>query len=137
MSDASGLDFEREVTELESQITAIERQTVRSDEIESRLRELRLARVESLRRTYANLNSWQTVQVARHKNRPYTRDYLNLVFDEFVELHGDKFFGDDRAVLAGFAKLDRFKVGNRSSKGADLQRAGGMSFRVCPSRRVS
>lgn len=110
MSDASGLDFEREVTELESQITAIERQTVRSDEIESRLRELRLARVESLRRTYGNLNSWQTVQVARHKNRPYTRDYLNLVFDEFVELHGDKFFGDDRAMLAGFAKLDRFKV---------------------------
>lgn len=110
MSDASGLDFEREVTELESQITAIERQTVRSDEIEGRLRELRLARVESLRKTYANLNSWQTVQVARHKNRPYTRDYLNLVFDEFVELHGDKFFGDDRAILAGFAKLDRFKV---------------------------
>lgn len=110
MSDASGLDFERDVTELEAQITSIERQTIRSDEIEGRLRELRLARVESLRKTYATLNSWQTVQVARHKNRPYTRDYLNLVFDEFVELHGDKFFGDDRAMLAGFAKLDRFKV---------------------------
>jgi acetyl-CoA carboxylase carboxyl transferase subunit alpha len=110
MSDATGLDFERDVTELEDQITAIERQTVRSEDVEWRLRELRLARVERLRETYASLNSWQTVQVARHKNRPYTRDYLNLVFDEFVELHGDKFFGDDRAMLAGFAKLDRFKV---------------------------
>lgn len=110
MGDANGLDFERDVTELEAQITAIERQTVRSEDVEWRLRELRLARVERLRETYASLNSWQTVQVARHKNRPYTRDYLNLVFDEFVELHGDKFFGDDRAMLAGFAKLDRFKV---------------------------
>ncbi len=104
------LDFERDVTELENQIAAIERQTRRDDEEESRLRDLRLARVEKLRETYANLSSWQTVQVARHKNRPYTKDYLHLAFDEFVELHGDKFFGDDRAMLSGFAKIDRFKV---------------------------
>jgi acetyl-CoA carboxylase carboxyl transferase subunit alpha len=71
---------------------------------------LRLDLVKQLRETYGSLDAWQTVQVARHKNRPYTRDYLNLAFDEFVELHGDKFFGDDRAMLAGFAKLDRFKV---------------------------
>lgn len=110
MSDLNGLDFEREVSELDAQIAAIERQTVRSEEAECRLRELRLARVERLRESYASLSSWQTVQVARHKNRPYTRDYLNLVFDDFFELHGDKFFGDDRAMLTGFAKLDRFKV---------------------------
>jgi acetyl-CoA carboxylase carboxyl transferase subunit alpha len=69
-----------------------------------------LALVKQLRQTYGSLDAWQTVQVARHKHRPYTRDYLNLAFDEFVELHGDKHFGDDRAMLAGFAKLDRFKV---------------------------
>jgi acetyl-CoA carboxylase carboxyl transferase subunit alpha len=50
------------------------------------------------------------VQVARHKNRPYTSDYLNLAFEEFVELHGDRRFGDDRAILTGFAKLDQFKI---------------------------
>lgn len=110
MLDSTGLDFERDIVELEAQIAVIERQTIRSDELEYRLRDLRVARVEKLRETYNNLSSWQTVQVARHKNRPYTRDYLNLAFDEFVELHGDKFFGDDRAMLAGFAKLDRFKV---------------------------
>jgi acetyl-CoA carboxylase carboxyl transferase subunit alpha len=55
---------------------------------------------------YDDLSPWETVQVARHQNRPYTRDYLSLVFDEFVELHGDRKFGDDRAMLAGFAKLD-------------------------------
>lgn len=110
MSAGQGLDFEQDVTELEERIAAIERQTQRSDAEEAELRELRLARVDRLKEIYANLSSWQTVQVARHKNRPYTRDYLNLAFDEFVELHGDKFYGDDRAMLSGFAKLDRFKV---------------------------
>jgi len=110
MDSGSGLDFERHITELEQQIGTIERQTQRSDEDEVTLRALRLSRIEQLRKVYSNLTPWQTVQVARHKNRPYTKDYLNLAFQEFVELHGDKFFGDDRAMLAGFAKIDRFKV---------------------------
>ena len=107
---APGLEFESEIAELASRLTALQRQTDRDASVESELRELRSRLDESLRSTYASLDAWQTVQVARHKNRPYTRDYLNLAFDEFVELHGDKHFGDDRAMLSGFAKLDRFKV---------------------------
>ena len=107
---APGLEFESEIAELESRLTALQRQTDRDASVESELRDLRGRLDESLRTTYASLDAWQTVQVARHKNRPYTRDYLNLAFDEFVELHGDKHFGDDRAMLSGFAKLDRFKV---------------------------
>ncbi len=114
MSAGPGLEFENDIAELESRIAGLERQTERSEEIEGEIRELRLALVKQLRETYSSLNAWQTVQVARHKNRPYTRDYLNLAFDEFVELHGDKHFGDDRAMLSGFAKLDRFKVLGRS-----------------------
>lgn len=110
MSGGPGLEFENEIAELENQIALLERETDRSGDIENEIRTLRLQLVEKLRETYSSLNAWQTVQVARHKSRPYTRDYLNLAFDEFVELHGDKHFGDDRAMLAGFAKLDRFKV---------------------------
>ena len=63
-----------------------------------------------LKKTYKNLQPWETVQVARHPERPMASDYLDLAFDEFVELHGDRCFGDDRAMLTGFAKLDEFKV---------------------------
>ena len=110
MNAGPGLEFESEIADLEHRISVLQRQTDRSDEIENELRSLRFELVDRLRGTYASLDAWQTVQVARHKNRPYTRDYLSLAFDEFVELHGDKHFGDDRAMLAGFAKLDRFKV---------------------------
>lgn len=110
MSGGPGLEFEAEIAELESRIATLERQTERSDQVEGEIRTLRTELVKLLRDTYGNLTPWQTVLVARHKNRPYTRDYLKLAFDEFVELHGDKHFGDDRAMLSGFAKLDRFKV---------------------------
>ena len=110
MSAGPGLEFESNIADLEHRIATMERQTDRSDAVENEIRELRLELVQQLRETYGSLDAWQTVQVARHKNRPYTRDYLNLAFDEFVELHGDKHFGDDRAMLSGFAKLDRFKV---------------------------
>ncbi|MDG2221345.1 MAG: acetyl-CoA carboxylase carboxyltransferase subunit alpha [Rubripirellula sp.] len=110
MSAGPGLEFENDITELEERIASLERQTDRTETVEKEIRESRLELVRQLRQTYDGLDAWQTVQVARHKNRPYTRDYLKLAFDEFVELHGDKFFGDDRAMLSGFAKLDRFKV---------------------------
>lgn len=71
---------------------------------------LRRELTELRKKIYSNLTSWETVRVARHQERPMTTDYINLMFDEFVELHGDRFFGDDRAMRAGFAKLDRFKV---------------------------
>ncbi|TWT83077.1 Acetyl-coenzyme A carboxylase carboxyl transferase subunit alpha [Planctomycetes bacterium CA13] len=110
MSAGPGLEFENEIAQLESKIASLERQTDRTDEIDKEVRDLRRQLIDTLREVYGSLDAWQTVQVSRHKNRPYTRDYLNLAFDEFVELYGDKHFGDDRAMLSGFAKLDRFKV---------------------------
>lgn len=110
MSAGPGLEFEKSIVELEESIAQLQRQTDRSEEVESQIRDLRLDLVQQLRDTYSSLDAWQTVQVARHKNRPYTKDYLNLAFDDFVELYGDKAFGDDRAMLSGFAKLDRHKV---------------------------
>ena len=55
---------------------------------------------------YSKLTPWQRVQLSRHPNRPYSLDYIGLIFDEFVELHGDRYFGDDPAMITGFAKLD-------------------------------
>ncbi|MEM6687935.1 MAG: acetyl-CoA carboxylase carboxyl transferase subunit alpha, partial [Planctomycetota bacterium] len=105
-----GLEFENSIEKLESEIAKLERETDRDESVQNRILELRRELVDQLRSVYSDLDAWQTVQVSRHKNRPYTRDYLKLAFDEFVELHGDKHFGDDQAMPVGFAKLDRFKV---------------------------
>jgi acetyl-CoA carboxylase carboxyl transferase subunit alpha len=74
------------------------------------VQQLRRECADLQKQIFSNLDPWQTVEVARHPNRPKTSDYLGLVFDEFVELHGDKAFGDDPAMLTGFAKIDRHKV---------------------------
>ena len=104
-----GLDFERPILEIEAQLRQYADRSPSVDNDEA-IRVLRRQWNETTQQIYDNLNPWQIVQVSRHKDRPYTRDYLNLAFDEFVELHGDKFYGDDRAMLTGFAKLDRHKV---------------------------
>src|SRR5262249_6276046 len=75
--------------------------------------EIRRIRRELLalkRKKYSNLTAWETIQFARHPDRPQTCDYIDLIFDEFVELHGDRAIGDDRAVRAGFARLGDYRV---------------------------
>jgi acetyl-CoA carboxylase carboxyl transferase subunit alpha len=103
------LAFEKPIFDLEQELAALNNDGETSKE-SSKVRKLQNQIAEVTRDLYSDLSPWETVQVARHQNRPYTRDYLSLVFDEFVELHGDRKFGDDRAMLAGFAKLDDQKV---------------------------
>jgi acetyl-CoA carboxylase carboxyl transferase subunit alpha len=105
-----GLDFEQPLVELEVRRRALEQATARTPADDEELRYVRRELAERTRSIYAGLTPWQIVQVARHKERPYTSDYLKLVFEEFVELHGDRRFGDDRAIVAGLARLDRHKV---------------------------
>lgn len=107
---AHGLDFEQPILDLESRRRALEQIAERTPEMEDELRSLRREIAEVTTQVYSNLTPWQIVQVARHKDRPYTADYVSLVFEEFVELHGDRRFGDDRAILTGFARLDNHKV---------------------------
>jgi acetyl-CoA carboxylase carboxyl transferase subunit alpha len=102
----SGLDFEKPILELEAQIERLQNEQGKQDQ----LRRLRREWAEMTKEIYANLSPWQRVKVARHPNRPHITDYLSLAFDEFVELHGDRHFGDDRAMLTGFAKLGERKV---------------------------
>ena len=105
-----GFEFEEPIYELECRLREYEERPERTPEIEDSIRTTRREIAELTAQIYANLTPWQTVQVARHKNRPHTVDYISLAFDEFVELHGDKHFGDDQAIRAGFAKLDQYKV---------------------------
>ena len=105
-----GLPFEAPIYELEERLRGLLQADASSPEVGDEIRRVRRELAETTKRIYANLTPWQTVQVSREKNRPYTADYLSLVFDEFVELHGDRHFGDDRAMLCGFAKIDQYKV---------------------------
>ena len=106
----NGLDFEQPLLEIESKIQTLMADGLGDEAIEQQIIALRKQWNETAADVYSKLSPWETVQVSRHKDRPYTRDYLNLAFDEFVELHGDRHFGDDRAMLTGFAKIDQFKV---------------------------
>lgn len=105
-----GLAFEQPILDLEQQIAECEALVDPPAETAEKLRQLRRERIETIKRIYGQLDPWQVVQVARHPNRPQTTDYLELVFDEFLELHGDRCFGDDRAMRTGFAKIDQYKV---------------------------
>ncbi len=105
-----GFEFEEPIYELQCQLREYEEQPHKTPETEDAIRKTRREIADLTARIYANLTPWQTVQVARHKDRPHTVDYISLAFDEFVELHGDKHFGDDYAIRTGFAKLDQYKV---------------------------
>ncbi len=68
-------------------------------------------KLEQMRKEiYGNLSSWQRVQIARHPDRPYSMDYIKMILTDFTELHGDRLFADDSAIIGGFAKLEQHKV---------------------------
>ena len=99
-----GLDFEQPLLELELRIAALVAldDPARADEI-AKLEE----RLERLRqRTYAGLSAWQRTQLARHPKRPHTRDWCKLLLEDFVELHGDRVYGDDAAIVGGLARFE-------------------------------
>lgn len=100
------LDFEQPIAELEVKIEEL--QLVGSDADINISEEIRTLREKSTRLTekiYANLSAWDIVKVARHPQRPYTLDYIPRIFTDFDELHGDRHFGDDRAIVGGTARL--------------------------------
>src|SRR5579872_2544350 len=106
---SSPLPFEDDIHELELQLAQLESAPDAPGAAEA-IRKLRRELAARKKERYENLKPWETVLVARHKDRPQTMDYVESMFDEFVELHGDRAFGDDRALRAGFARLDGQKV---------------------------
>lgn len=106
MAPSHRLPFERPIFELQEQLAVLEVQPDPSPEAKAEIHAKRLEITRLKREVFDNLDAWQTVQVARHPERPQTLDYIELIFDEFVELHGDRAFGDDRAILTGLAKIE-------------------------------
>ena len=103
------LSFEKPIYELEAQLEQL-RSQANSPEVRDEALRLQLGVAELTKKIYANLSAWETVEVARHPDRPKGIDYIDMVFDEFVELHGDKLYGDDRTILTGFVRLDDFRA---------------------------
>ena len=105
--DPNYLDFEQPIAELEAKISEL--RLVGSDNdlnIGEEIQNLRAKSTKLTEKIYSNLSSWQISQVARHPQRPYTLDYLEHIFTDFDELHGDRLFADDQALIGGLAKID-------------------------------
>src|SRR5438270_4162629 len=100
--------FEQEIYDLEDLLAKLE--AGGQAEASGEIRRIRREIVSLKRKIYSGLSAWQTVQVARHRERPQTADYIKLILDEFVELHGDRAIGDDRALRTGFARLGDYRV---------------------------
>jgi acetyl-CoA carboxylase carboxyl transferase subunit alpha len=109
MAIPAPLPFEQDIHDLEEQLARLEAGPDAAGSTET-IRRIRKELVALKRERYANLKPWETVLVARHPSRPQTMDYVEMIFDEFVELHGDRAFGDDRAIRCGFARLDGERV---------------------------
>ncbi len=100
------MDFEKPIVELERKIEEIKKLSIDGLNLDADLAVFE-KHVEQMREEiFTNLTRWQTAQVARHINRPFTLDYINLMFTDFTELHGDRNFGDDHALICGMARFN-------------------------------
>ena len=120
---ANRLDFEKPIVELELKIAELK--SLASDgsiDLSEEIKTLE-SRLEKIRKeVFESLTPWQKVQIARHPKRPYTMDYVHMIMVDFVELHGDRMFKDDKAIVGGLAKIDGEKflvIG--SQKGRDTK----------------
>lgn len=101
------LDFEQPIAELENKIEELRKMQTESEmDLGKELSQLEQKSDTLTKDIYAKLNAWQISQVARHPNRPYTLDYINTIFTDFQELHGDRAFSDDPAIVGGIARLE-------------------------------
>jgi acetyl-CoA carboxylase carboxyl transferase subunit alpha len=110
MPSTAWLPFEKEIAEMQEVLARLEANANGPVGTSDEVRRIRRELTNLIRKIYTNLTPWQTVQVARHPDRPQTLDYIELIFDEFVELHGDRAIGDDRALRTGFARLGDHRI---------------------------
>lgn len=110
MATKKGLSFEKEIYELEALLARLEENANGQVGSGEEIRRMRRELVNLKRKIYSNLSAWNTVEVSRHDERPQTLDYVEMIFEDFVELHGDRAIGDDRAIRCGFTRLGDYRV---------------------------
>src|SRR5256885_16095406 len=116
------LDFEKPIAEIEEKIEKLAAAGQSRPGVQDDLRKLRAKLYQLQAEIYARLTPWQRTQVARHPQRPSTLDYIGRICDSFLELHGDRLYGDDQAIVAGLCRLSgRFLVGVVQPKCQELQ----------------
>src|SRR5260221_99969 len=103
------LPFEQDIQQMEELLRRMEEGAAEGASNEE-IRRIRRELTNLIGKKYADLTPWETVLVSRHPSRPQTADYIEMIFDEFVELHGDRAIGDDRAIRSGFARLGDFRI---------------------------
>jgi acetyl-CoA carboxylase carboxyl transferase subunit alpha len=105
MSASFVLPFEKPVVDIVARVRELRERAENDRALEPELKRLEDKAAKLARELFAELSPWQKVQLSRHPNRPYTLDYIERIFDDFIELHGDRRFGDDPAIVAGLARL--------------------------------
>jgi len=109
--NSTGLDFEKPILELERKIEELKKfSSSQKLDISPGISKLEEKLDKVKKEVFENLTAWQRVQIARHPKRPYTLDYISLIMSDFIELHGDRGFSDDKAIICGFAKIDQEKI---------------------------
>ena len=103
------LEFEKPIQAIDQKILELEADDSSADH-SSELSTLKAKRESSLKKIFSGLSRWQRVQLARHPQRPFSLDYINALAPDFIELHGDRYFGDDAAVISGMGTIDGVKV---------------------------
>ena len=100
------LDFEQPLLDIENQITALKTSANASQKDLKKIDNLKISLDKNISKIFSTLSDWQISQIARHPLRPYTLDYIENMFSSFTEIHGDRMFGDDKAIICGLAMLD-------------------------------
>ena len=116
------LEFEKPLEEIADKIDALEIVSKDNRELRSQIDKLQSEFEERTKKIYSNLNRWNKVLISRHPQRPHTSDYIENIFSNFDELHGDRQFGDDPSIIGGLAKIDDIPVmiiGHEKGKGTD------------------
>lgn len=131
------LEFEKPLVELRKKLHELQNlaETNQVDlSVEINMLKQRLEKLEE--EIYSNITPWQRVQIARHPKRPTTLDYIPLLFDGFIELHGDRYFGDDQAIVGGIAFFDEIPITIIGQQRGKIQKKIYKEILECPIPKV-